>query len=411
MAYGDSAYQRAQAAGEDIIGMDKLAKAFLRQLARMPSGSIVGVLGGPGSGKTEFVRRVAWLVREQRDHLGLDDVDSLYAGYVWFNPWSYVKQGHFISGLVAHIARSGFDTKAQLDRARELVGQINRMSFDGTMGSGGGAALNTTDIDPLERVHGGFRDLVEAATGGDGGRLLVFIEDLDHLVPPLRWSFLDALRLLSRSDAKIIVVAALGRESALEAVRSHEGSHLTDQSATLRLEEILDLTLTVPNLEVRKIGSLLRTYIGDGEDRLKRAFGAESIVRLSAATAHRPLGAPRFLQRLAHRVTLLAEYAVEAGTRELSESQWAWVVVSERWPDFRRFMIRGGRERWIDLRNAVARLGKPSDPAASGVRPEMAQWLDRDLILADYLRLHADGFDRDAEGIFWLENLLLAAGL
>ena len=165
----------------------------------------------------------------------------------------------------------------------------------------------------------------------------------------------------SRSDAKLIVVAALGRESALEAVRSHEGSHLTDHSATLRLEELLDLTLTVPNLEVRKIGSLLRTYVGEGEERLKRAFGAESIVRLSAATAHRPLGAPRFLQRLAHRVTLLAEYAVEAGTRELSESQWAWVVVSERWPDFRRFMIRGGRERWIDLRNAVAVFQKVGD--------------------------------------------------
>src|SRR5205085_2321067 len=148
MAYGDSAYQRAQAAGEDIIGMDKLAKAFLRQLSSMPPGSIVGVLGGPGSGKTEFLRRVAWLVREQRDQLG--------------------------------------------------------------------------------KVHAGFRDLVEAATGGQGGRLVVFIEDMDHLVPSLRWSFLDALRLLSRSDAKVIVVAALGREAAIEAVRSHEGGHLTD---------------------------------------------------------------------------------------------------------------------------------------------------------------------------------------
>src|SRR5205085_11410957 len=111
MAYGDSAYQRAQAAGEDIIGMDKLAKAFLRQLSRMPPGSIVGVLGGPGSGKTEFMRRVAYLVREHRDHLGLPDDDALYPGYVWFNPWSYVKQGHFISGLVAHIARSSLDPK------------------------------------------------------------------------------------------------------------------------------------------------------------------------------------------------------------------------------------------------------------------------------------------------------------
>ena len=136
----------------------------------------------------------------------LDDVDSLYSGYVWFNPWSYVKQGHFISGLVAHIARSGLDAKAQLDRARELVGQINRMSFDGTMGSGGGAALNTTDIDPLERVHGGFRDLVEAATGGTAGASLSSSRISITCTCPL--SFLDALCLPSRSDAKITVVAA-----------------------------------------------------------------------------------------------------------------------------------------------------------------------------------------------------------
>ena len=38
-------------------------------------------------------------------------------------------------------------------------------------------------------------------------------------------------------------------------------------------------------------------------------------------------------------------------------------------------------------------------------------WLEDDLILAGYLRLHADGFARDGEGIFWLENLMLAAGL
>ena len=37
--------------------------------------------------------------------------------------------------------------------------------------------------------------------------------------------------------------------------------------------------------------------------------------------------------------------------------------------------------------------------------------LARDPILSEYLKLHADGFERDSEGIVWLDNLMLQAGL
>jgi hypothetical protein len=61
--------------------------------------------------------------------------------------------------------------------------------------------------------------------------------------------------------------------------------------------------------------------------------------------------------------------------------------------------------------------GKPDLVAMTGgeqpraMRSGISEWLDEDLILNDYLRLHAEGFAHDGEGIFWLENLMLAAGL
>jgi hypothetical protein len=188
---------------------------------------------------------------------------------------------------------------------------------------------------------------------------------------------------------------------------------LVQEYAVRELDEIIDLSVTVPSLEVRRIGTLLREYIGPAEGVVRRSFGADALTHLSPTVMHRPLGAPRFLKRLAFRVVLLAEFAQEARqVRELTEAQWAWVVISERWPEFRRFMIRGGRDRWIELKHAMARLSMRQDPRTVGnAGATILKWLEGDLILADYLRLYADGFDEDAEGIFWLENLMLTAGL
>jgi hypothetical protein len=177
-------------------------------------------------------------------------------------------------------------------------------------------------------------------------------------------------------------------------------------------------TITVPNLDVRRITSLLRDAVGPAEASLRRAFGPEAFNGLSAAAAHRPLGSPRFLRRLALRAVMLAEYATEVrSNRNLTEAQWAWVIISERWPEFRRFMIRGGRQRWVELSASMQQLAEDGRPAATGrpgpvaVRSGVSSWLDDDLLLASYLRVHADGFEQDSEGIFWLENLMLSAGL
>jgi hypothetical protein len=401
---------RREPGQDDVIGQDRLARSVLRVLGRMPMGSVVAVHGAPGSGKGEFFRRMAWLA-----HVGTrtgrgETIPGLFPAVVWYDPWAWSKQGGVLAGVVAAVARSAAQPQLHMDRAREIISNINKLRLDGEELEGQTTAFSGLEADPVEAVVDGFVQLVEAVKGGRNTRLLIFVDQVDRLAPGLRLQVLDGLRLLMLGTPGASAVICVGREAAETAIRHRDGE-MPDQSVQRELSAYLDLAVTVPGLDVRRIGTLLRENLGPGEALVRRAFGPEAITGLSAAVAHRPLGSPRLLRRLAWRVQLLAEYAHEARVnRELTEAQWAWVIVSERWPSFRRFMIRGGRDRWVGLKQVAAAFADKKLPAG-GLRPELVEWLDGDLLLADYLRLHADGFGRDTEGIFWLESLMLTAGL
>ena len=40
---------------EDLVGMDRLARSFARQIARMQSPCMIAVHGAPGSAKRDFL--------------------------------------------------------------------------------------------------------------------------------------------------------------------------------------------------------------------------------------------------------------------------------------------------------------------------------------------------------------------
>ncbi|MES2640334.1 MAG: P-loop NTPase fold protein [Myxococcota bacterium] len=403
---------RGRAPNEDALGFDRLARSFLRTLVRQGAGTVAHVQGAPGSGKTEFMRRCMHFVEIEREALGGDIAPEVFGVTAWYNPWVYAKQGNLLAGLVATIARTGGTNNPSLiDRARDIVSQMNRMRFDGTVPESAGSALTPNDADPVDRMRRGLVQLVELVKQNQRGRLVVFVADLDQLPAPVRLAFLDGVRLLLGGGADIAVVVSMGREAGLASIRSREGE-ISTLAATRILDEMVDFTVTVPKVDIRRIGSLLRRYIGANEIVVRRAFGEEAINALTVAASHRQLGIPRFLERLSARVLMLSDYTLESrAMRELSEAQWSWVVLSERWPEFRRFMIRGGKDRWLQLKQAVAAMNPDGSPSRAGAPAEIVDWLRQDPLLADYLRLHADGLDRDNMGVYWVEDTLLQAGL
>ena len=76
---------------EDLVGMDRLARSFARQIARMQSPCMIAVHGAPGSAKRDFLKSLSGLVTDPRA-LGLTPGRELYPEVVWFDAWSYASR-------------------------------------------------------------------------------------------------------------------------------------------------------------------------------------------------------------------------------------------------------------------------------------------------------------------------------
>jgi hypothetical protein len=390
---------------DDALGLDRAARALLRTLVRLGPGALAHVQGAPGSGKSELLRRCLYQVESAAASLGQD---AYTTRAVWFNAGAYAHHGLPLVGLVAAVARSAALTPSIVERARDLTPLLARVRFHGAANDGA-VSLDLAETELLDRLRRAFAALVDAVRGSSPGRVLVLVTGIDAIPAGSRLSFLEGVRALSHAAPEAAFVVAVGREAAFAAVRSREGT-ISEAIASRIVDELCDVSISVPKLEVRRIGALLRWYVGPAEDVVTAAFGPDAMTRLTAAAARRSIGGPRFLERLAARVALLAEFALEARmVRELTESHLAWVVLSERWAEFRRFMIRGGRDRWLQLKHTVSTLG--ADGMTGGGAPDLEEWIARDLILADYLRAYGDGFETDLQGIYWVDDVMLQAGL
>ena len=386
---------------EDRLGQDRLARSLLRTLGQLPPGSVVGLHGGPGSGKEQLLLRMAWILQKERDQLEWNTGYPVNSNYAWFNPWAAARSGDVMAGMVAALTRAGPGINTHAEAAREAARAFEALHT----GAGGGRN------DPIENARGALARLVASVKRNQPGRVLAMVDGSDHLAPSTRLKRLEGLRLAMTRRVDLTVIVGIGRESALEAIRSRDTS-LSDESAARSLDDLLDMVVTTPAINTQRVGALLRSALEPFEARVIEAFGDNAIHGLTAAATNPSLAIPRFLERLALRVGHLAEYTIETRTgRELSNTQWAWIIISERWGTFRRFMIRGGRDRWIGLQDVVAQLSGGAPRPTLSVRPLVMDQLQADPLLASYLRRHGEGFERDAQGIFWLETLLLAAGL
>jgi hypothetical protein len=357
--------------------------------------------------------RCAYMLDRSRESIKLEQPDALDPAWVWYNPWLFQHRGNILAGLVITLAQFSRRGPQAMERARDIISRLNRMKLAGRADEArGGTALEPGELGPVDRVRLNFRGLVNSVRRSSTGRLVVFVADADLLSPEIRLALLEGFRMLLEPETEITLIVSMGREAALSAVRHREGP-VSEDAAGRWLRPLADLQLTVPPVEVRRIGSLLRRYLQPNAARIAQAFGNDAAMSLAAAAAHAPLGNPGFLRTLTIRLGLLAEYAIETrATREFSEAQWAWFIIAERWPTFRRIFIRGGRDRWQELRGTLGGYVEADPtripaPQSSG----LYEHLRAHPMLSSYLRLHADGFERDSDGILWVEKLMLHSGL
>ena len=366
---------------EDILGQDRQIVSMLRALELLPQGGIVGVVGPNGGGRELFLRRAAWMLEEGRSLLKLRNPNVLVPTPVWYDPSLISPIGHPLAGVVNAIMRASA-SQGSISNGTELLNKLNRLSewnSPGTMRAGVAPAM--------ERISVEFANLLNAVRANRAGRLVILIAGLERMAPARRWSLLTGLRLLEHADVSANIIISLDQEGARVAARTFE----PDASAE-RLDELVDsqfkLLIQIQRLGVRRISMLLRRYLSDAEPLFRSSFGQESLTRLSLAVAHEPLGTPHFLQRLAARTILLAEFVQELrAVQDLTEAQWAWVVISQRWPSLRDYMRTTAR--WAELRQTLQWLLQNNHDPRDMVRSSLVSTLEQDPQLFRYLRQYA----------------------
>ena len=391
---------------EDILGQDRLIASLLRTLEQLEAGSTVGIYGAPGTGREVFLRRAAWMVSAGRQRLRLRNPNSLFQNPVWFEPWLVPANSHLLAGLANAVVRASTGTQTGTNLAGELINQLNRMHDTSVTGGGGMMAGGQP---PLARFGQTFAQIVHAAKSNRPGRMVVFVSGADRLSPARRWELLEGLSLMGRMDVQLNSIITLDQDSAFSAARTQEPG-ATDERLDALVRRHLELCISVPGLGVRRISNLLRRYIGESEALLTASFGREALNRLSVAVAHEPLGSPRFLRSLANQVLLLAEFTQESrSTHELTEAQWGWIIISQRWPDLREYMQTTAR--WAELRQTLQWLQKSERDAREMIRSPLVKRLESDPLLFRYIRMHAEGFQQDPDSLLRVEGMLRAAGL
>jgi KAP family P-loop domain len=234
----------------------------------------VGVFGGWGTGKSSFLGM--W-----RDLL---EVDDPAAHTIWFNPWKYDQKVEVWSALLHTVLAEIGRVPRLRDRALQLARAATWLSLRAGLGHATSLAtagvvgkeqinslldgLSKDDADQYDQVNRFEQDFAKAVDDavGEGGRLVVFIDDLDRCTPDSAITVLESLKLFL-GNARCVFVLALDVD-VLAAVSTNKfrgalvGAPEESVSGMRYLEKIVQLPFFLPDVGFPALQGLLAPSLG-----------------------------------------------------------------------------------------------------------------------------------------------------
>ena len=295
---------------------------------KCPTPMSIALQGDWGTGKTSFLQAMK------------SDFEAKGSGIktIYFNTWQYSQfkmsenlYASFISNIVNALGESGKDEKVK-ESAKSIIKNVFKISS--RLAKNAIKESINIDIDELEEeiaakemekaqtiksLKAEFADMVKK-TKGEGGRVVIFVDDLDRLNPEIAVELLEVMKLFM-DVPDCIFVLAIDYEVVVSGVRKKFGNDMSEEKCRSFFDKIIQLPFRMPvnsyNIEgmIRKIlGQRINTYIKPVSVLVKNTLGAN----------------PRTLKRVANSFFLLQMVEKTMGGQEISkdERQSALLFVS-----------------------------------------------------------------------------------
>ncbi|EPH39753.1 P-loop NTPase fold protein [Streptomyces aurantiacus] len=240
----------------------------------------IGVFGPWGMGKSSFMKVC-------QDLLNKSDVPT-----VWFNPWKYDRKDEIwhalIQSVLTEIAQElerrrqsgdlalrermagALETVRRLSRAaawllaRRAAGPLTAGAVTADDVNAAQAALTEPGTETYQHVNHfeqDFKDVVGTYTGG--GRLVLFVDDLDRCTPDAAITVLDSLKLFL-GEASCVFVLAMDYHVVAEAAARRFNNEKPDEARGRQyLEKLINFPYHLPGVSFEAIVRHLQGKITD----------------------------------------------------------------------------------------------------------------------------------------------------
>lgn len=195
---------------EEALGLKNYADVLTEFVAECDTPITVALQGDWGSGKTSLMN----LMRESLDK------DKEHYQTVWFNTWQYAQfnmadtlalsmMSYFIDRLDPSNGASAKAAKALLNLARAAaVGAASMVGQADTLNAALAEATRGGDGTDPSRHLAGLKDrIADIVAGKKEKKVVVFIDDIDRLVPVKAIELLEALKVFLDIDKCVYIIA------------------------------------------------------------------------------------------------------------------------------------------------------------------------------------------------------------
>ena len=311
---------------KDCFDHEHFADSLLKSVETMPAGSLIGVQGGWGRGKTDVLTRL-WDKAEG---------SQAVAAQAWMDPWRCPTDAMLpLVKLFSNAFRNTEDRAEASEVCQWLVGssagpagyirvELVKRLF--------GVESRKEGVFDSQDCLGRFHQLTNKLTGAS--RLLVCVDDLDRCPPAQQIPLLESLFFLTESGngekQGPIFVFTYDLEVLSAAVRAHYGT-LEEVAVDSYLDKIFDLRVSLPPVsDSRQEGRFLELCKETNlmhEARMLSAFFTEAQDTRNPRLLDRAFSKYRFAGR---------SFDMDSDASPDKFCLVAWLILCEAWPELRR---------------------------------------------------------------------------